>query len=209
MITDILRFNRIGVGLLDAAEGETIDGLLSRHGFSEGFLEDYLLPMTGAIWSTDKDDIGSFPAEPMLRFLANHGLIQIVGRPQWRTVTGGSREYVRRLAAPLRDRIRLSSPVTRIERTSDVVIVMSRHGADEFDQVVIATHSDQALRLLADSATPQETRRTRIDPVRAESGGAPCRPQTHAAAPCHLVELELDGRPDGRLNRAWPVSPTG
>jgi len=155
MVADILRFKRIGVRLLDTADGQTIGELLERNEFSEGFIDDYLLPMTGAIWSTGNGDIRSFPADTMLRFLANHGLIQIVGRPQWRTVTGGSREYIRRLTASLDD-IRVDSPVDHVERSGHEVIVRSRHGAESFDHVVIAAHTDQAIRMLGTGATPEE-----------------------------------------------------
>ncbi|HEX5695239.1 MAG TPA: FAD-dependent oxidoreductase, partial [Acidimicrobiia bacterium] len=93
MISDILRFREIGSGL-GPTPGEPIADLLARHGFGRGFLEDYLLPMTGAIWSTGQGDMRLFPAETILRFLGNHGLIRVTDRPTWRTVTGGSREYV-------------------------------------------------------------------------------------------------------------------
>jgi predicted NAD/FAD-binding protein len=155
MLYDINRFRRIGAQL-EPANGETIESLLLRNGFSRGFLEDYLFPMTGAIWSTHYDEIGAFPAQSILQFLANHGLIEIVGRPRWRTVTGGSRNYVERLTAPFADRIRLDSPVRSIVRTGVNVLVESPHGTDTFDDIVIATHSDQALRILGPEATPRE-----------------------------------------------------
>ena len=100
MLADINRFRRVGAGL-DPAPGESIGALLARHGFTEGFRDDYLLPMIGAIWSARTNQAADYPAESILHFLANHGLIEIVGRPKWRTVTGGSRSYVQKLAAPL------------------------------------------------------------------------------------------------------------
>jgi predicted NAD/FAD-binding protein len=155
MLLDINRFRRIGAQL-EPEDGETIESLLRRNGFSPGFLEDYLLPMTGAIWSTHQNEVGAFPAQSILQFLSNHGLIEVVGRPPWRTVSGGSRSYVNKLSAPFADRIRLNSPVQRIVRTGSEVVVETRHGADAFDEVVLATHSDQALRILGSDASERE-----------------------------------------------------
>jgi len=155
MVGDILRFRRVGPSLRPST-GESIVELLSRHGFSDGFLYDYLLPMTGAIWSASQADIGRFPAESILRFLSNHGLIRVTDRPQWRTVSGGSREYVRRISNAFRDRVRTGSPVTSILRLEDRVEVTANGRTDTFDQVVLATHSDQALRILGDDATEAE-----------------------------------------------------
>ena len=155
MLLDINRFRRIGAQL-EPEDGETIESLLRRNGFSPGFLEDYLLPMTGAIWSTHHDEVGAFPAQSILQFLINHGLIEIVGRPHWRTVSGGSRSYVQKLSAPFADHIRLNSPVQRIVRTGSDVVVETPHGADAFDDVVLATHSDQALRILGSDVSERE-----------------------------------------------------
>jgi predicted NAD/FAD-binding protein len=112
--------------------------------------------MTGAIWSAGEREIGLYPAQSILNFLSNHGLIEIVGRPRWRTVTGGSRNYVERLTAGFRDRIRVDSPVLGVARYAGEVKVMTTTGTESFDQVVLATHSDQALRILAGDATVQE-----------------------------------------------------
>jgi hypothetical protein len=155
MVGDIDRFRRVGASLQPAID-ETIDDLLRRHGFSEGFLEDYLYPMTGAIWSTSLGEIGDFPARSILTFLHNHGLIEIAGRPRWRTVTGGSREYVKRLIAGFSDVIRTGSEVRRVIRSQAGVTVETRDDRSHFDQVIIATHSDQARRILGEDATDQE-----------------------------------------------------
>ena len=155
MLTDINRFRRVGTNL-DPAPGESIGELLARHGFTEGFRDDYLLPMIGAIWSARTRHAADYPAESILHFLSNHGLIEIVGRPRWRTVTGGSRSYVQKLAAPLARRLRLNSPVSEVVRTADSTVVRSAHSDESFDHVVFATHSDQALRILGQGATPQE-----------------------------------------------------
>ena len=155
MLIDIDRFRRTGARLV-ARSDETIDELMRRNGYSAGFLTDYLYPMTGAIWSTSLDGIGQFPALPILRFLHNHGLIEIAGRPTWRSVTGGSREYLRRLTTVFADVVRLESPVTRVTRAGGRVLVESRGERKMFDQVILATHSDQALQILGEDATQAE-----------------------------------------------------
>jgi predicted NAD/FAD-binding protein len=155
MLRDINRFRRIGASLQPTRD-ETIDELLRRHGFSAAFLEDYLFPMTGAIWSTSLGEIGDFPARSILTFLHNHGLIEIAGRPRWRTVTGGSREYLKRLITGFSDVIRAGSEVRRVIRSGAGVTVETRDDRSHFDQVIIATHSDQARRILGDDATDQE-----------------------------------------------------
>jgi predicted NAD/FAD-binding protein len=155
MLGDINRFRRIGASLQPGRD-ETIDELLRRHGFSAAFLEDYLYPMTGAIWSTSLGEIGDFPARSILTFLHNHGLIEIAGRPRWRTVTGGSREYLKRLVAGFSDMIRTGAEVRRVIRSGAGVTVETRDDRCHFDQVIIATHTDQARRILGDDATDQE-----------------------------------------------------
>ncbi|MGB7861296.1 MAG: FAD-dependent oxidoreductase [Acidimicrobiia bacterium] len=155
MLRDIGRFRRTGAEL-SPTDHETVDDLFSRHGFSAGFREDYLYPMAGAIWSAGRAEIGSYPAQSILEFLANHGLIEIVGRPRWKTVTGGSRSYVERLTAGFRDNIRLETPVTGITRDRGQVEVHSREGSEVFDHVVLATHSDQAIEILGPGVTQRE-----------------------------------------------------
>lgn len=169
MLVDIDRFRRVGRRLAPTPE-ETIDDLLGRHGFSAGFREDYLYPMTGAIWSARQDEISRYPARPILDFLGNHGLIEIKGRPRWRTVTGGSREYVSTLVAPFVDRIRTGSPVGRVVRMGREVLVETVTGAEMFDQVILATHSDQSSRILGDDAT--EIERSLLGSIRYEPNDA-------------------------------------
>ncbi len=155
MLSDIERFRRTGPEMAPQ-EHETIGELMRRHRFSSAFLEDYLLPMTGAIWSTGQADMREFPAATILRFLSNHGLIEVIGRPRWRTVSGGSRSYTERLSTGLSGRIRLGEAVTRIERSPEQVIVHSRSGPERFDQVILAAHSDQSLAVLGAEATGEE-----------------------------------------------------
>jgi predicted NAD/FAD-binding protein len=161
MVRDILRF--YGEAVDDAARPEnadvTLGDYLTTRGYSEAFLRDHLLPMGACIWSASLKDMRAYPLPSFVRFFKNHGLLEMSSkkRPRWRTVTGGSRAYVERLTAPFAQRVRLSSPVRSVRRLPGGVEIKTAHGADLFDDVVFATHSDQALALLQD-ATPQERR---------------------------------------------------
>jgi predicted NAD/FAD-binding protein len=159
MLAEILRFNRLATDLAqrgdDAALQGAIGDFLDAHGFSTSFRRDYLLPMIGCIWSCPTDQMLRFPIGTLIRFCHNHGLIQVTDRPQWHTVRGGSREYVKRLIAKLPD-ARLNTPVLGLQRADNHVRVLSRQGAESFDAVVLACHSDQALALLGDGARPEE-----------------------------------------------------
>lgn len=155
MLSDINRFRRIDTDSV-LSKWETIGEFLYRHGFSDGFVDDYLLPMVGAIWSSPSEGIGQFPAESILNFLTNHGLIEIVGRPEWRTVTGGSRSYVQRLTTSFVDRIHTDTPVTGVVRAGGKVALTAAGKTNLFDEIVLATHSDQALRILGQDASTRE-----------------------------------------------------
>lgn len=157
MLADISRFRRMAVQL-DPIPGETIGDFVERHRFSEGFVEDYLYPMTGAIWSAGRSTIAAYPAASILAFMRNHGLIEIVGRPRWRTVSGGSRTYVNRLTAGFADRIRRSTPVSSVRRDRQGVLVASGGSVERYDHVVFASHSDQTLRMLGEDANGDERR---------------------------------------------------
>ncbi len=151
MLREILRFNSQCLSDRDAGHlsGLSLGDYLTWRKFSQRFLTDYLVPMGAAIWSTPVDHMLAFPAESFVNFFANHRLINW-RRPEWRTVSGGSREYVRRLTAPIGDRYRLASPVARIERDASGVTVIDDKGhRDRFDQVVIGAHSDEALAMLS------------------------------------------------------------
>jgi len=159
MVRDILKFNAEG---LAASQDEemTIGQLLKKLNLSDYFRDHYLLPFSGAIWSTPKEKILDFPAYAMMRFFDNHALLGANGQHQWYTVDGGSIEYVSRLGADMVQRgvnVRLGAPIDAVRRTATGVEVKSE-GADweQFDEVVFATHSDDTLRMLSD-ATPVET----------------------------------------------------
>ena len=152
MLADLLRFNRLCTRLAqrgdDAALAESLGDFLDRHRFGRALRDWYLLPMLGCIWSCPTDQMLAFPVGTMIRFCHNHGLLQIHGRPQWYTVAGGARQYVQRIVARL-PQARLRTPVRRVERDDAGVTVFTDAGAERFDEVVLATHSDQALALLA------------------------------------------------------------
>ena len=157
MIRDILRFNRSTLSNVDQFDdSKKLSDYLSENAYSHEFADHYLIPMAAAIWSAEPASVLDMPVAFLLRFFANHGLLQIKDRPEWRVISGGSREYVNRLVAGHRDRIRLNSPVQSIRRVDDQVELKSATGGTEiFDYVFVACHSDQALSLLND-ATPAE-----------------------------------------------------
>jgi predicted NAD/FAD-binding protein len=157
MLLDILRFHREAPQLLTGAEGDlTLGEFLGRGGYGSEFRHDFIVPMGAAIWSASLRDIESMPAKFFIRFFRNHGLLNVTDRPLWRVITGGSFRYVQKLTASFADRIHLSSPVQWIRRHPDGVTLGVRGQTLKFDRVVIATHSDQALRLLADASAAEQ-----------------------------------------------------
>jgi predicted NAD/FAD-binding protein len=159
MLRDIARFNEEAPRLLAAPGGDPISlgEMLERGGYSSAFAREYLLPMAAAIWSSTLDGILDFPARSFIRFFVNHGLLSVNGQPQWRTVRGGSREYVACLVKSGRFEARRSSPVHAITRTPGGVQVHAGSGeAERFDQVVFATPADRTLAILGASASALE-----------------------------------------------------
>ncbi len=157
MILDLLRFNRELRRLLEggaAGEADSLADFLIRHRFSRHFVERLIVPQASAVWSADPAQMYSFPVRFLAEFFANHGMLGFRDRPRWSTIAGGSARYVEALTAPFRDSIRLASPVRSIVREPGHVTVVAegRDGREDrrFDHVVIATHSDQALGMLAD-----------------------------------------------------------
>ena len=151
MIRDILRFFREATADIRAAdESLSVGQYLSDKGYSHEFAHQYLVPMVAAIWSAEPDAVMEMPAAFLVRFFDNHGLLQLEDRPQWRVIEGGSREYVKKLVAGHRDRIRLNTPVKSIRRYPHGVDIETPTGVERFDAVFVACHSDQALRMLSD-----------------------------------------------------------
>jgi predicted NAD/FAD-binding protein len=156
MLRDILHFNRRAPDFLAEAlaSGATLGELLGQQAYGALFRDAYLLPMAAAIWSSSPRDILDFPAATFLRFCLNHALLQINDRPQWRTVRGGSREYVQALAATLPD-CRLNRPVRAVLRDGQRWLLSFRDGAEHFDEVVFATHAPTTLSLLPEAGDSQ------------------------------------------------------
>ena len=158
MLRDLLRFNalctRLAIANQDTELMQPLASFLELHRFSAEFRDWYFLPMLGCIWSCPTDQMLQFPVATMIRFCHNHGLMQVSNRPQWWTVSGGARHYVDKIVAGIADK-RLNTPVRRIERDAAGVRVVTVGHTEHFDKVVLATHSDQSLALLA-QPTPHE-----------------------------------------------------
>ncbi len=154
MIRDYVRFSRDARALLeDGDDRQSLGDWLQERRFSQDFVARLIVPQASAVWSADPAQMWTFPARFIIRFFHQHGMLSLVGRPRWRTVTGGSARYVEVLTASFADRIRLRTPVSAIERRPGDVIVTPRGAEPErFDEVVLATHSDQALALLTDAS---------------------------------------------------------
>ncbi|MBS3958969.1 MAG: FAD-dependent oxidoreductase [Xanthomonadaceae bacterium] len=152
MVRDILRFYReAGALLADPGPGPSLGEYLERHRYSRLFREAHLVPMASALWSSPSARILDFPAKYLVRFMDHHRMLQVDGRPQWRTVVGGSARYVEAMRARWTVDVRLACPVRRVLRDADGVTVEHVAGSERFDALVLATHCDQALALLGDA----------------------------------------------------------
>jgi predicted NAD/FAD-binding protein len=155
MLADVMRFNalctRIAKEQREKELQQPLSDFLRTHKFSEPFRDWYFLPMLGCIWSCPTDQMLQFPVATMIRFCHNHGLIQVTNRPQWFSVVGGARHYVEKILAGVHDK-RLNTPVRLIERDAHGVRIITDGHAERFDQVVIATHTDQALGMLREAS---------------------------------------------------------
>ena len=160
MLKDILRFNRLAAKELSKVdETTTILSFLEKHKFSKPFVENYIIPMGAAIWSTAANKTTEMPAAFYIRFFKNHGLLQIFNRPQWFVIKGGSKSYVQKIIEGFQEKILLSKPVIKVERNPSEVKIYCEKEADPlfFDKVVFATHSDQALALLKDPSNDEKS----------------------------------------------------
>lgn len=159
LLSDILRFNKEAKSLLASEKNTdgTLDKYLNSMGLSDLFRDNYLLPMVAAIWSCSVKQAGQFPLKLLLRFFQNHGLLDVSGRPQWYVLKGGSHAYIPALTAPLADHIRLNCPVLSVTRLgSGQVNVQTANNTETFDQVIMACHSDQALKLLGEPTVAEQ-----------------------------------------------------
>ena len=152
MVRDILRFNREAPTYEGVAGDETtVAEYAQARGYSQRFLDEYLVPLGASLWSCPPRTFRAFPIRFVIEFLSNHSMLQVEGRPTWRVVSGGSYRYVEKLSALLGDRIRLRTPVRSVERRAAHVRIVDALGAEgRYDHVVFACHSDQALRMLAE-----------------------------------------------------------
>jgi predicted NAD/FAD-binding protein len=157
MLRDWRRFNREARALIGMnGTAPSLGAWLEQQGFSQHFIDRLIVPQAAAVWSADPEQMWSFPASFMAEFFDNHGMYSLRDRPKWRTVAGGSRSYVEAISAPWRHRVRLAAPVRRIERLPGGVRIEAEGcETEEFDEVVIAAHSDQALAMLADPSEPE------------------------------------------------------
>jgi predicted NAD/FAD-binding protein len=163
MVADLIRFDRDARELLASDEDPSLREWLDQQRYSRAFVQRLIVPQASAVWSADPAQMWSFPARFLVEFFDNHGVLGFRDRPRWRTITGGSRTYVEALTRPWRECLRLSTPVTGVARHSDHVTVSARGcGPERFDAVVMATHSDQALTLLAD---PSERERELLSAI--------------------------------------------
>jgi predicted NAD/FAD-binding protein len=153
IVRDILKFNKVckkGAAEKTDYGRETLHEFLIQHQFSDDFTYNYILPMCAAIWSTSLEDIKAFPFTFFLRFFNNHGLLNITDRPQWRSIVGGSREYIKPLIAGFEDNIKLNSPVKSVTDKDNQKLVRLQDNSEHlFDEVIFACHSDQALAIIA------------------------------------------------------------
>ena len=172
MLADVLRFNALCTSIAsqqkDAQMRQPLGDFLKQHKFGEAFINWYFLPMMGCIWSCPTLQMLAFPVATMIRFCHNHGLIQVSNRPRWFTVKGGSRNYVQKIIEGLPDK-RLNCPVELIERDEDGVRIVTAGHAERFDEVVLCTHSDQALRMLR---VPSEAEKQCLSAIRYQNNVA-------------------------------------
>lgn len=210
MVADIVRFYRRAPALLASLDetttlGEWLDG---RDGPGRAFAEDHLVPMASALWSSPGRTIRRFPLKYLLEFMRNHDMLQVEGRPEWRTVTGGSQRYVEAALATFGGRLLLGTPARAIERTSGGVRVRLEDGALDVDHVVLACHADQALALLGSSARPAERdvlSHFRYEPndtvLHTDATRMPRNPKAWAA-----WTVRRDAGPDGGLDERASIS---
>jgi uncharacterized protein len=154
MLTDLVRFYRTAPSAVHGKDTHTLTlgALLERGGYGDAFVNDHLLPMAAAIWSAPPETLKDYPATAFIRFCMNHGLLDFAGRPPWRTVAGGSRTYVTKLASAFKGEVRLGTAIRAVHRNRGAVVVETKDGTEHFDKILIATHADTALSMLADAS---------------------------------------------------------
>ena len=159
MLIDIVRFNKKAKADLFMSSQVTLGQYLEQNSYSKSFINHYIIPMGAAIWSTTAKLMMDMPALFFIRFFSNHGLLQIKDRPGWWVIKNGSKEYVKKLIETFQEHIRMKSEIKTIKRLAGKIIIThaGTHEEETFDAVVIATHSNQALKLLADATEKEQT----------------------------------------------------
>ena len=157
MLADLVRFYRTAPRHAYAgAADETLGAFVRRQNYGDAFVNDHLIPMGAAIWSADTAAMMAFPVRSFMRFMENHKLLNFIDRPQWRTVSGGSCEYVKRIAAAIGKNIHLSTDVVAVRRAQGgVMLTIEGQGDVWFDKVVMAAHADQSLAMISDATTAE------------------------------------------------------
>lgn len=157
MIRDILRFNKESLALLESGSEIKLGDYLTQNHYKPAFINNYIVPMGAAIWSTDAAQMMDFPARFLVRFFHHHGMLTVSNRPQWRTIKGGSVRYVEKLTEDFKYKIKLNTPIASVRRLKNSVKIKPQNGEEQtFDYVFFACHSDQALKILGKDATAQE-----------------------------------------------------
>ncbi len=201
MLLEIVRFNRASADLYGSSDMSlTLGEYLIVNGYSQLFIDKFLLPMGAAVWSADPAQFMKFPTAAFVQFFTNHGMLNIFDQPTWRVVKGGSRQYVGPLARPFRDRVRLSAAVEKVQRFTDRVSVKQRNlETENFDHLIMACHSDQALAMLAD---PSDAERELLGAIpyqkndtllHTDSRMLPGIPKARASWNCHLPCKRQEG----------------
>ncbi len=164
ILFDFLRFNRLAKTLISKTDSKiTLGEFLTQNHFTKTFIDYYILPMGAAIWSSSMEDIYQYPAHSFLTFFNNHGLLNINHRPQWKTIVGGSRQYVEKLSQPFSDKIRLNANIQKIDRYNNIVAIHIDDQVTEiYDHVIMACHSDQALTLLSNPTIKEKETLSKI-----------------------------------------------
>ncbi len=158
MISDILRFNKQSLALLASGSEIAMGDYLAQNNYGQRFINQYIIPMGAAIWSTDAAQMLQFPARFFVRFFHHHGMLSVNNRPQWRTITGGSARYVKTITEPFKHKIKLNAPVKSVKRQKNQVEITLQNGDKaKFDYVFFACHSDEALAMLGADATQAES----------------------------------------------------
>ena len=157
MIRDILRFNKTSLELLESGSEISLGDYLAKNHYKPAFINNYIVPMGAAIWSTDAAQMMHFPARFLVRFFHHHGMLTVNNRPQWRTITGGSARYVEKITEAFKFNIKLNTPIASVRRLKNTVKIKPLNDEEQtFDYVFFACHSDQALAILGKDATEAE-----------------------------------------------------